>query len=1423
MTRLPMLNLYRLIFNGPLRFLFLLSGMIGSAYATTYTLPADVGSGVFANCSYNASVVDCTGNVSIGNSDQVILTEDLTLTIHGDLYIDYQGTINTPPMHSLIINVDGDISNGTDITVKADLTATGGLSLNFQADVTGNLSAGTVVNIGNSVVVVGNINSSGAVNIDFQATVTGAVSADGAINVGDSATINGNLTSNSTIYLDYTSGINGNVTAQGDISTAGNVFIDGDVSSAGDLHFGYQATISGSCAGANPNDYSPHCSAIKIVGSDYCQPFDAAGLPNGWTSDTIIGTAGTSTAIFQSPNYSLFTQGDARVTTQSFDLSDLSEVQLSVWISRGFNGVNSAPPNAKQILSIEYLDNTNTDNWITLKTYPGDGSAGDLFLDTFALNDSTQLHSNFALRFSLPLWTFGMGYWHIDDICLTPNPLTIPAPVLEYRFDELEWNGTANEVVDSSANNLHGTADAASGTTTTADAQICRAASLNGIDQFIDSPGLSPLRTSSTLSFWIKVDNGYVGVFKAWEAPVVTGYEQSGGIDDIFWGFIDSSGHISVQKGNIRTTNQHAQINDGNYHHVVMSWNSASGLAKVFVDGSFDHIFFTDTGDVTTVFRRIGLVEDSGNSLVFIDAEIDEFVVFDSILSDGAITKIYDLQSNGYNLDGTPRDCTSALTIDHFSFSHDGNGINCSPEPVTLTAYLSDGSVFDGFTGTVNLSVNSANGDWSYAGSNAFSNGAADDGSATVEFTAADRGVINLSFSDSHVETLSLNADFNGITETSGNATASDDLDLAFSESGFQISTATAPDMPISRYNQIAATSGALKLRAVTTDPATGVCTGLFADGTNHAIKMGTTCTSNTANTCAVNQRVTLSNNGNSFPLPNPENRLAGSATRTGNLRFGTNSTADFIVNPADIGTQPLTLTHELTDVDGNTTGEVLSARLTLQVRPSALNIVTVDGTTAGSLDTNTTFKKAGESFTVELEALDANGTSVASFGRIDSLYDIDFSGTTLNAPSGVGTVYPGISGTTTASAWQGSDPDGDGNQQRLVMTTTGISYDEVGKINLNAKINDFLGYRDDTNSPFAISGNNLTVGRFYPAFFTATSTVNAAWGTSGVIYQGQPNNLTGLTFEITPRDINGNALTNFVNEFVSFNGSVLNPLSKPSDYAATGGTISSDNLAFQVSDQTDFNGTVRLTQQAAMLNVIWPRNSTGPTSSDVPQIITKVTIDAAAFTDDDGVCIKLNDSGSCQPVSPDIQSRSLFYARISLPDQVDGATVPGVNGEDAYVPLTLQYLDHFDSGTGEAVWGTQIAENTMDDTTLQGLTHNSTTQTCTLTNCPATGALTTTLTNISTGNTLQQGEGYWDYRLSPQDSGILQVSANIPNWLYWLWNDSDNDGVTFIDTNTDGIIDAYDMDDMTPDSTFLLFGSYQGTAPILFVRPGFR
>ena len=151
----------------------------------------------------------------------------------------------------------------------------------------------------------------------------------------------------------------------------------------------------------------------------------------------------------------------------------------------------------------------------------------------------------------------------------------VPGLVGQWHFDEPRGDTT---VVDSSFTGNHGTL--VGGTQQivgTNGAQAGNALDFDGMNDHVlliqNLPGV--LGGTATLATWIRTTQ--IGNNTFWQAPGITGVEQGGGGNDIFWGWIDGTGRIGMQAGNGAGAKSANPINDNNWHHVAFTRNATTG------------------------------------------------------------------------------------------------------------------------------------------------------------------------------------------------------------------------------------------------------------------------------------------------------------------------------------------------------------------------------------------------------------------------------------------------------------------------------------------------------------------------------------------------------------------------------------------------------------------------------------------------------------------------------------------------------------------------------------------------------------------------------------------------------------------------------------------------------------------------------
>lgn len=133
------------------------------AQAATYSLPANIGSSPFNNCSFSSGTTyNCTGSISLANNTTINITSSMALNlISGSLNAGNSLTINSNGNNFIISAPMGSMTIGNNFTGSVNLTAGGTINIGKNATITGNLTAGTL-NLGSGTVITGTCTPSNA-------------------------------------------------------------------------------------------------------------------------------------------------------------------------------------------------------------------------------------------------------------------------------------------------------------------------------------------------------------------------------------------------------------------------------------------------------------------------------------------------------------------------------------------------------------------------------------------------------------------------------------------------------------------------------------------------------------------------------------------------------------------------------------------------------------------------------------------------------------------------------------------------------------------------------------------------------------------------------------------------------------------------------------------------------------------------------------------------------------------------------------------------------------------------------------------------------------------------------------------------------------------------------------------------------------
>ena len=187
----------------------------------------------------------------------------------------------------------------------------------------------------------------------------------------------------------------------------------------------------------------------------------------------------------------------------------------------------------------------------------------------------------------------------------------------------------------------------------------------DGVDDYVDT-GISTLTgTDFSISYWFKTTatltnfNYYVPFSAVTNQQFVGAYLYYHPTTKLTFRSRNSSG--TLVKGTV-------DLSDGNWHNIVVTYDSTSYALKMYVDGSID---YDETIYSYAVFNQPLLLGGKSSSLNLIDCSIDEASLFNSVLTSENVTSIYN--------SGVPNDISSISGLTAW-YRNGDNGSYKSPQ-----------------------------------------------------------------------------------------------------------------------------------------------------------------------------------------------------------------------------------------------------------------------------------------------------------------------------------------------------------------------------------------------------------------------------------------------------------------------------------------------------------------------------------------------------------------------------------------------------------------------------------------------------------------------------------------------------------------------------------------------------------------------
>jgi MSHA biogenesis protein MshQ len=700
-------------------------------------------------------------------------------------------------------------------------------------------------------------------------------------------------------------------------------------------------------------------------------------------------------------------------------------------------------------------------------------------------------------------------------------------------------------------------------------------------------------------------------------------------------------------------------------------------------------------------------------------------------------------------------------SVDHFEFRHDGNGLTCNPETITIKA-CADLACTQLVTDqvTVNLSPVTPTGQEGWSGTGVVGDQLTfTGGTASINLSSTSPGVVTLGVTDTTPSaTLCV---VNSSTASAANCA------LMYADSGFIFGSSASPTSGIA--DEFANKPNSIIVSAVQTDAISNKCVPKFA---NQSQSLGFWQSYSAPNTGTKSITVTSGstniNAGADFANKVP---LA--------LTFNNQGQATIAVNYADAGQVTLhaNYTGSAATLDA---GLVMNGADSFVRYPKAL-CVRPETTCAAGNDSCPAFKRAGEDFTVEIEPKawqsDTDSDFCDNISTPNYAHDNIELSVNLVAPSALS---GGVNADDIAD-YSHSVPN--------PITTTGINtvtraISEVGVFSITADPPDqYLG-----SSRPIVSGTSQAIGRFYPNDFavSAASIADSCAGSGAFTYMDQP---VPLAMTITARNTSGATTKNYFSGFASGVATLVaenNNDGGNSSYQSR--FLPAIGLSWDQADQgvqtVNQNLTFKRQLGSADPNVI--NTLDGPfTLMQVGLIITdndNVTVESADMNA--GFATDCSVANNCNAKQLDV--KNYRYGRINL------ANTFGAETTELLMPVTAQY------------WNDTINDwvvNT-DDNSCSSFT-NATLPSSGVNFSPAlTGSQSVTRATNSTNFVLGKAELQWNaISASPaRYRGEVNAPLAVDSWLQWFW-------------------DGSDLSDLSDPSASAFFGTFRGQDRIISWR----
>ncbi|GAB2681613.1 DUF6701 domain-containing protein [Aliiglaciecola aliphaticivorans] len=785
----------------------------------------------------------------------------------------------------------------------------------------------------------------------------------------------------------------------------------------------------------------------------------------------------------------------------------------------------------------------------------------------------------------------------------------------QWRMDEPSWNGTANEVRDST-NSGYDAVSVGYGVgedpTTSAlnpalegDPGTCGYGEFDGIDDYIVSSGGDNLDELSTmtLSAWIKASS-----FNQTNGTDSRGIFSKGpdGIDEVAYGafFTNSGGNrlqVDIDGSDDRFQSNTSFAADTWYHIAIVfdGTQDESERVKLYVNGNLDGTFSESSSVIpnTSGDFYIGNLYSSENQKSVFHGAIDEVAVRPIAMS---ATEISSLMAATHS-------CT--VPLHHIEIEHDGSGLTCSAESLTLKA-CANLDCTDLVQNDVLVTL-AATGDPSTWSNN------------PVTIPSGESLTVELSHTTAETVTLSATPEIPALYDPE----CIPDCDIDFASGGYLLTL----------EDHTACSTTNLTIQAVKLDDTSTVCTA--AENGDLALDL----IFNYANPTT----------GSKVPTLDSTDMAAASVPQNRIINFDETGTAVLSFEYQDAGK----ISIEVNDASGN---GLASSTVTTIVSPAKLIVASPD--TNAQCTTNdancSVFKQAGEAFNLSVAAACSDGTITPNF-------EMD------NIPLSVDTIAPLTGASVSLGVASVNIATGDNGEH--VEANQTISEVGVFSITATPPVNGYFGKTIAAATSASIGRFTPAY------FDLETVLDGFLSGGDPFVYAGQMNILspssgqisygTEPEFTITAKSLDGNTTLNYTGDFIKLD---------ESNVVRTTPTEDSNQIGADASNHVAVSAVLNsatITETSGVLtyrfnstdNFVYLRNQ----NSLIEPFTSALSLKVASIVDNDGIVAKDSDGDASNGVHELLPyGQEIRFGRWVLENNY-GPETSSLN-----IPMKIEYWD---------------------------------------------------------------------------------------------------------------------------------------------------